>query len=321
MFNGSIFYFFFLINLFFLPFSLFLLLLIDIVFKKKFIFCKCLIFLTLFLFFSFIGLLKAFFSWLFFKNNYSYFISYNSKIKKWWAYNIFFSAQKLFSINIKIRGLESLQTNSAFIFFMRHVSLFDVLLMEALVAYPFDISIRYIMKKELLWNPCIDIVGQRLVNYFVNRSARNKTLEIKNISLLAKNLKVKDSVLIYPEGTRFNIKKRTHILRKLKKSNNIHFYKYAKSLKKTLPPRLGGSLGLLVENNNEADVVFCNHIGFEIFSNFIKLFQSNFIGNTIFIKFNKVLFKDIPKNKKNLKKWFLQRWLQLDKETILSNKK
>lgn len=202
---------------------------------------------------------------------------------------------------------------------MRHSSLFDVLLIEALAAYPLNMSIKYVMKKELLWNPCIDIVGQRLANYFVDRNANNKSFEIKNISLLAKNLQVKDGVLIYPEGTRFSMEKKKHLFSKLRRVNDVDFYKYARLLQKTLPPRLGGALSLLFANNNCADVVFCNHVGFEFFSSFVNFFQSDFIGRTVYIKFSRISFGDIPKNKKKLIDWFLMKWLQMDKETILLN--
>ena len=111
-----IFIFFFLVNLFFLPFSLFLLLLVDVILRKNFVFCRCLIFLILFLFYGVVGLFRAYLSWLFYTNDCLYFILDDSKIKKLWAYNIFFSAQKLFSISVKMKGFEGLKSNDPVFF-------------------------------------------------------------------------------------------------------------------------------------------------------------------------------------------------------------
>lgn len=64
------------------------------------------------------------------------------------------------------------------------------------------------MKQELLWDPCLDIVGNRLPNYFVDRAAKDTARELAHIASLARELAPGQRVVMYPEGTRFSETKR-----------------------------------------------------------------------------------------------------------------
>jgi 1-acyl-sn-glycerol-3-phosphate acyltransferase len=181
-----------------------------------------------------------------------------------------------------------------------------------MLGVPFNFLIRYVLKKELLLDPSIDIVGQSLLNFFIERRSRNIKNEIKNIGFLGKNLMNKEAVTIYPEGTRFSFKKKVFILNKFKSNYDYNFYKYCKLLKKTLPPRANGAIELLLNNKNEADVIFCAHKGFELFNN---LFKHKVMNKSIYVNFKRISFNRIPKNKKKIKKWFLNEWIILNKKS------
>ena len=53
------------------------------------------------------------------------------------------------------------------------VALAVVLLAAALLSRPHGVRLRYVLKRELLWDPCLDIVGHRLPNAFVRRGSRD----------------------------------------------------------------------------------------------------------------------------------------------------
>ena len=101
---------------------------------------------------------------------------------------------------------------------MRHASIVDNLLPAGLVSLPHRIRLRYVLKKELLWDPVLDIGGQRLPNVFVRREGDSAT-EITRIRRLAIGLTERDGVLIYPEGTRFTAKKRDQAIRRLERTD------------------------------------------------------------------------------------------------------
>jgi hypothetical protein len=55
---------------------------------------------------------------------------------------------------------------------LRHASIGDTLLASALVGRPHGIFwLRYVLKRELLWDPCLDVVGNRLPHVFVDRAS------------------------------------------------------------------------------------------------------------------------------------------------------
>jgi 1-acyl-sn-glycerol-3-phosphate acyltransferase len=84
----------------------------------------------------------------------------------------------------------------------------DTMLPAHLVANPTGFRLRYVLKKELLADPTLDIGGNRLPNYFINRGAGDSAKETEAVRRLASDLGSNDGVLIYPEGTRYSEEKR-----------------------------------------------------------------------------------------------------------------
>jgi 1-acyl-sn-glycerol-3-phosphate acyltransferase len=82
---------------------------------------------------------------------------------------------------------------------MRHASLADSLLPAVLLGTR-GLRLRYVLKRELLWDPCLDVVGQRLPNAFIRRGSGESDAEIDAIRALGRDLGDDEGVLIYPEG-------------------------------------------------------------------------------------------------------------------------
>src|SRR5262249_52808520 len=142
--------------------------------------------------------------------------------------------------------------------FLRHASVADTLLPAVFIANPNGLKLRYVLKHELLLDPCLDIVGNRLPNSFVRRSSGDSYRVLE----LMRNLGPRDGVIIYPEGTRFSYAKREAIIAQLESKGESYLCAKARMLKHVLPPRLGGPLNLL-DHNESADAVFCAHCGFD----------------------------------------------------------
>ena len=119
---------------------------------------------------------------------------------------------------------------------------------EALAGEPVHHRLRYVLKRELLWDPCLDIVGHRLPNCFIERGAKISAPEIERIRGLAQDLGPTDGVLIYPEGTRFTPERREAVLARIEARGDTALLERARALQNVLPPRLGGSLALLEES-------------------------------------------------------------------------
>ena len=64
-------------------------------------------------------------------------------------------------------------------------------------AIPFGVRLRYVLKKELLFDPCLDIVGNRLPNYFVDRGGQDSERARRGVAELVRDLGPDEGALIY----------------------------------------------------------------------------------------------------------------------------
>ena len=87
-------------------------------------------------------------------------------------------------MRVALEGQEEAQSGP-FLLLVRHTSLADTVLAATFLSHPNGIGLRYILKKELLWDPCLDIVGRRLPNHFVDRSGRNTERELNAVKSIS----------------------------------------------------------------------------------------------------------------------------------------
>jgi 1-acyl-sn-glycerol-3-phosphate acyltransferase len=171
--------------------------------------------------------------------------------------------------------------------------------------------LRYVLKRELLWDPCLDVVGNRLPHVFVDRVSDDSQREIARVRALARDLSVHDGVLIYPEGTRFSETKRARVLEKLAREGNSKQLEYARSLHAVLPPRPGGALALL-EAAPHADVVVCAHTGFEGAATLAQIWRGELLHGTIRVRFQRSPRSEIPTEPDARADWLRERWQEID---------
>jgi 1-acyl-sn-glycerol-3-phosphate acyltransferase len=194
---------------------------------------------------------------------------------------------------------------------LRHASVGDTLLASVFVQKPHHMRCRYVLKRELLWDPCIDIVGNRLANYFVRRYSEDSAREIAAVRRLVEDLEPGESFLIYPEGTRFTPAKRARILERLREHGDPGLLARAERLTRLLPPRLGGTLEVL-DANPGADVVICAHTGFESVATFWDLWSGAPIGREIHVEFWRIPWAEVPKDRSQRIDWLFEQWTRID---------
>ncbi len=118
-----------------------------------------------------------------------------------WGRALFAAAQALFGLRLDVTG-EDEAASGPYLLFPRHSSMADTLLPVVLLAHRYGMRFRWVLKRELLWDPCLDVVGQRLPNVFVRRGSNDSAREIAAVRDVARDLGPRDGVMIYPEGTR-----------------------------------------------------------------------------------------------------------------------
>ncbi len=297
-----------------LPLLLPVMAIFDLARRQRFALVRALLFFAAYLTCEVAGLVASFAVWLVAGTwcgiGHRRFRAWNFALERAWARTLMGAAKRIFGMTIVLES-DIPPPSGPLLLLIRHVSIGDTLLPALLLSDRFGINLRYVLKRELLWDPCLDIVGNRLPNYFARRGSGEGAREIAAVQRLMEELPSEEGVLIYPEGTRFTQKKRAAILDKLRQTGSAAAYERAAGLHNLLPPRLGGVMGLL-ERNQRADVVFLAHVGFEGSMNFAELMQGCLIGRVIRVGMWSIPYADIPQDREQRIAWLYQQWQRMD---------
>ena len=236
------------------------------------------------------------------------FVDANASLQRGWTTYLFGGFRVIFNMKVEVEGLE-VASGGPLLLFVRHSSTADTVLAATLVANPHKLLLKYVLKRELLWDPCLDIVGQRLPNAFIDRNAPKREGELSAILELAKDLDERLAVLIYPEGTRFSEAKQKRFVEDLKQKGQDNLAEIAGGYRMVLPPRLAGPLGL-IEAAPGVDVVMLEHSGFEGAATFRRFWNGALIGRTIRVRLRRIPADSIPAEGRD--QWLFERWAEMD---------
>ena len=288
------------------PAALALALAIDLVRGRQSSLARAYVMIAAFFSCEMLGLARAFWVWL---TGGARDLDRNFRLQWWWNAMIFGVARRAFSMSVEIDGLEHMERGPV-LFMLRHASVGDTLLAAALVSPRTSMRLRYVLKRELTWDPCLDVVGHRLPNAFVERGSMNPERERALVADLARALGPHDGVLIYPEGTRFSQRGRAAAIAALEASDPALAAR-ARSLTHVLPPKLGGPLALL-DAAPGVDVVFGAHVGFDGVRRLSDLANGALLGRTIRLSMRRVSAAEIPTNRDARIAWLYDEWGKVD---------
>ncbi len=232
-------------------------------------------------------------------------------LQRWWTGSLWWGVRRCFSLKIDIEQWPDEIGDGQVLLFLRHASILDTLLSAALVANPLRKHLVYVFKRELLWEPALDVAGSRLGGHFAKRDAGESEREVQALTSLAENLKPDEGVIMYPEGTRWTPAKHRRVLNRIAKSGDERLVELATDLRYTLPPRLGGPLAL-IDGAPNANVLFLAHTGFEGLEKPKDILGGAFVGRTIRIKGWTVAAADIPRDRDGQIAWLYENWHEID---------
>lgn len=246
----------------------------------------------------------------------------NYALQRRWTQVLAQAAFRCWSITFAVEGGADLATGP-FLLLSRHTTLADTLLPMLLAALPHGLRPRYVLKQELRWDPCLDIVGGRVPNVFVDREigevARSLEGEARQAALavaehqrealhdLAEGADAGSFVAIYPEGTRFSPTRRARLLARLEGEDREH----VERLTHVLPARPGGFLALL-DGAPEADVVIVAHAGMEGSARLPDLFAGTVIGARWQVRATRYPRAKLPTDRAGRIAWLNDRWGEVD---------
>lgn len=271
---------------------------------------RAICFVLLYLFFQAWGLIGMFFLWVLHGWNHERFMRAMFGIEFFWGWHMGNLGIRLFGMKVHIEDGHEFGKRPA-ILLCRHASITDTFIPLMYVCHRFNQPLKYVMKRELEWDPCLDLAVNRMPHLFVVRGSNDATKEIEAIGGLMDDAKPNEGVIIFPEGTRYSPAKRTRIIQKLRESGAHDAADWAERYRHVLPPRTGGPLALL-EHSEKADVVFCAHTGLERSSSFKDTFNGSLVGADVHIKFWGVHTEDVPTDEEGRKQWLFEQWKKVD---------
>jgi 1-acyl-sn-glycerol-3-phosphate acyltransferase len=237
-------------------------------------------------------------------------LTWNLVLQRAWARTLFAGATSLFGMRVEVTGAEAVRNGPLFLL-CRHASTLDTLLPSVFASDPYRLRLGHVMKRELLWNPCLDIVGHRTRNAFVRRGSGERENEIALLRQLAAQAGDNDGVLLFPEGTRFSSAKRERALGYLRETEQWARLARAEEFHNVLPPRRAGVLALL-EVRPDVDTAFLAHSGFEGTASLNDIWRGSLIGRTIRLCFWRVPSREIPKNADARVEWLDAQWARVE---------
>lgn len=230
-------------------------------------------------------------------------------LQRWWAARLMSALRLTTGIRVDAADATSLSPGPA-IMLCRHASLADSLLSAWVVTSKARMNPRYVLKKELLADPCLDVVGNRLPNYFLDRQAPDSTTELAALRVLSAGLTDDQVAIIFPEGTRASPKKRERAMEKIRERDPERADRLA-GMQHLLPPRPAGSQALL-EGRPDADVIVAWHIGFDgldTFGGILRYLARR--PRTVQFHARRISRADVPEGPA-FTRWLDDQWLQSD---------
>ena len=226
-----------------------------------------------------------------------------------WCRSHLAGIRRLFGVTIEVEGIEHAAPGPVLIF-IRHASIIDNTLPDALAGHAHGLGLRFVLKRELQMLPVFDIGARWVPTNFVRRASGDTEAEVDKLRRLAYDLGPDEAVLLYPEGTRFTPEKLARA-QEVIAERQPHVAALAARLRNVLPPRLGGPLALLDEARG-VDVVFCAHSGLDGFQYISDIWRGGLVGAKVRVGYWRVPAADIPAGEPELTAWLYAQWQAVD---------
>lgn len=281
-----------------------------LVHRKTWMAMRLVLFLWIYLIVEAVGIFGLLGIWLFsgFGRDRERMVDWTWHFQQLWIGWLFAALQALLGLKVELEGTECLRPGPVIVF-IRHASIVDNLLPSVFVAARERIHLRYVLKRELLSEACLDIAGQRLPNYFVRRET-GEEIERERIRSLAEGMGPEDGFLLYPEGTRFTPERRDRSLEKIAERDPGRAGRLS-GLRYVLPPKAGGALAVL-DGAPDTDVVIMAHQGFDGMRLISDIWDGELAGRVIRVRFSRIPASEIPEGRDERVAWLDSVWIEMD---------
>ncbi len=234
-------------------------------------------------------------------------LTLHSQIQGRWVGSLLWWAKRLLHVSVEWPDHKSFP-DGKIVVLSRHASMIDAVVPAHLFPARLGRPVHYVMKRELVWVPSIDIFGHRLGNHFVDRSGDTQR-EVAAIVDLIDNAEHNAAIVIFPEGTYATPGTRRKVLASLERRGDTELIEFAKQLNYLLPPKPAGAIALL---QRVEEVVIFGHIGLEGVAEFRGLRHNLPATRPILTMAWPFHTADLPDLDDARIEWLREQWLALD---------
>lgn len=236
--------------------------------------------------------------------------TWHAGLESWWSHKLIGIARLFYGLRVEVEGVEAVSPGPALLL-LRHASIVDTMLPMGYLGGPArGVLMRIVKKRELLWDPCVDLVSSRVPRAFVVRRSGNVDRELEVMCALTDGMDDDDVVALFPEGTRYTAEKQAEILAKLKVRDPALAAR-AGRLRHVLPVRPAGTMALL-DRRRDMDVVFCAHTGLEGASRLEDFLSGSLLGRVWKVKMWRVPRSQVPDEPAARLAWLEGEWARVD---------
>ncbi|GAC1322388.1 MAG: hypothetical protein NVSMB13_00700 [Mycobacteriales bacterium] len=234
-------------------------------------------------------------------------------LMSWFLGGLFTQATRLFNLSVEIEAPEEAPhaTRRPVVVLSRHSGPGDSFLLVHLLLDRYARATRIVMKSLLELDPCIDMVGHRLPNYFVEPRGRGTADFEQGIGTLASTLPPDGALLLFPEGGNFTRGRRRKAIQKLMDQGQVKEALDAGRLRNLLPPRAAGAFAAL-SAAPQADVLFVGHTGFGPADDATAVWRAVPTDCRLRMRFWLVPAEEVPTGEEERVDWLYSWWASID---------
>jgi len=229
-------------------------------------------------------------------------------LQRWWATRLVDGLRLVCDLDIEVEGADALSPGPI-VMCVRHASHPDALLPAWLLADGPGMRPRYVLKREMLLDPSLDVVGNRVPNHFIDRGAEDSGPELEALEELGRGMGRRDAAVIFPEGTFARDATRRRALAWIAERDPERASRVS-ALRHLLPPRGGGTAALL-RGSPDADVVLMAHVGLERLSRLVDAPGAVPFADPVRVRLWRWRRAEVPEGDDFLP-WLDDAWLLLD---------
>ena len=232
----------------------------------------------------------------------------HTALQRTWVNSLLGLAEPLLGLRFDVTGADTL-ADGPLVLLCRHTSLVDTLV-PAKLLMDRGFKVRYVLKDDLLWDPALDLVGNRLPNHFVDRSGTNTPDELEVLRQLAAGAAPDEALVIFPEGTRWTAPKRAKVQARLEEKDPALAAEVAGRMR-TMPPRAAGTTALL-DGAPGADVVTLAYVGLDGLAGPKEALAAAPLPEPVVVELWRTPRAEVPTDAEAQARWLRDEWGKVD---------